>query len=98
MGPSKAGVDLLRAYFWAFQTVCHMTETLQGENLTEYEDRSFAETPFVEARNESYESYEEPQREYAATSEASVAGGPWHFETPFETGESLEYGEAQTAE
>ncbi|MDQ6674650.1 MAG: hypothetical protein M3069_28600 [Chloroflexota bacterium] len=75
-----------------------MTQTLQGEYLTEYEDRSFAETPFVEARNESYETYEEPQREAAATSEAPGAAGPWHFETPFETSESLEYGEAQTAE
>jgi len=64
-----------------------MTQALQ----LEYEDRSFAETPFVEPR---YESYEEPQHETVATSEAT-AWGPWHFETPFETGESLESGGAQ---
>jgi hypothetical protein len=69
-----------------------MMETFE----VEYEDRSFAETPFVEPRSESYESYEEPQRESVGTSEAP-AGGPWHFETPFETGELFEYGEAQIA-
>ena len=42
-----------------------MTQTLEAE----YEDRSFAETPFVEPR---YESYEEPQRENGATSEAGA--------------------------
>jgi hypothetical protein len=52
----------------------------------EFEGRSFAETPFVEPR---YESYEEPQRETVTTSERP-AGGPWHFETPFETAESFE--------
>ncbi len=61
-----------------------MTQTLEAE----YEDRSFAETPFVEPR---YESYEEPQHENGATREAP-GGGPWHFETPFETMESFESG------
>ena len=59
----------------------------------EYEDRSFAETPFVDPH---YESYEEPQRETSATNEAPV-GGPWHFETPFEISESFESGGAQMA-
>src|SRR5437868_6237106 len=63
------------------------------ELQSEYEDRSFAETPFVEPR---HESYEEPQREAVATSEAQE-GRPWNFETPFETGESFEYAGAHVA-
>ncbi|MGF6816488.1 hypothetical protein OKW33_003359 [Paraburkholderia atlantica] len=55
------------------------------------EDRSFAETPFVEPR---YESYEEPQRETVATNE-TLAPTPWHFDTPFETFESFEQSGAQ---
>ena len=71
-----------------------MTQTLEAE----YEDRSFAETPFVEPRYESYESYEGPQRENGAAGEAHApGGGPWNFETPFETMESFESGGAQAA-
>jgi hypothetical protein len=71
-----------------------MTQTLEAE----YEDRSFAETPFVEPRYESYESYEEPQRENGAAGEAHAPGaGPWNFATPFETMESFESGAAQAA-
>jgi hypothetical protein len=57
-----------------------MTQAFQSE----FEDRSFAETPFVEPR---YESYEEPHQE---TDHAPAPAGTWRFETPFEAAPSLE--------
>jgi hypothetical protein len=69
-----------------------MTQTLQGEVLSEYseyEDRTFAETPFLETR---VERYAEPLHE--RTGGDAVSGGPWHFETPFETENTYEAGGA----
>ncbi|MBV9325535.1 MAG: hypothetical protein JO352_17315 [Chloroflexi bacterium] len=74
-----------------------MTQTLQGGYLGEHEDRSFAETPFVETGYEHYERYEEPQHESAGGPAEAPVASDWHFETPFELGESLTYGEPPTA-
>ena len=93
ISPSKKAPSALTEETRVLQR-CFMTQTLEAE----YEDRSFAETPFVEPRYESYESYEGPQRENGAAGEAHApGGGPWNFETPFETMESFESGAAQAA-
>jgi hypothetical protein len=69
-----------------------MTQTIQSEYSGEYEDQLFAETPFVEPRQESGESYEEPAR----MNEAPITA-PWNFETPFEAESGYESGEAPFA-
>jgi hypothetical protein len=67
-----------------------MTQSNHTEYLGEYEDHTFAETPFVEPRYEN-ESYEESARPI----EESPAAAPWNFESPFEAEASFETSEAQ---
>jgi hypothetical protein len=69
-----------------------MTQAIGGDYYAEYEDRSFAETPFIERL---YESYEEPSHESPTAGEA--VPGALHFETPFETSEAFGPGEAAVA-
>ena len=71
-----------------------MTQTNHTEYLGEYEDHTFAETPFVEPRYEN-EGYEEPARARpVGESPAAPRSFETPFETPFETEASLEPGEA----
>jgi hypothetical protein len=70
----------------------NMLQTLRDRYSDEYEDRSFAETPFMEATV--YESLEQPLRE-ASVGEAP--GGAWEsgeLQTPFLSTEATEAGEA----
>lgn len=69
-----------------------MTQTYQAELLVDNEDRSYAETPFAEPRNERYEM---PAQNEVVVSEMS-ANHLWNFETPFETAESYEVGDGKS--